>query len=155
MIFEKLFIFNCLSLRSAPICRVPFGLHLGFDVVGQVAEEIDASTLLEFVDGDIFGLASCSVGGPDAQCAVDAILDTQDGYIEVFGHNQSAGGMRHDVLVVYGGCLDYIERVAHIVCVPLVTQAHLQCVPYSTIVSLYLWLHIGEIERLAVLLART
>ena len=65
------------------------------------------------------------------------------------------GTISHDVLVVYGGSLDYIERVAHFVCVPLVTQAYLQCVPYSSVVSLYLWLHVGEIERLAVLLART
>ena len=106
------------------------------------------------------------MGRPDAEgtIGIGLLVVSQQCHIEVFGHD--AGEMKAacwlalflgnlvevflvtDILcLVDGGSLDYIE------CVALASPcAHLlfEVFPYTTVVSMYLGLHVAQVESLVV-----
>ena len=149
-----------------PVIGVYGSFYSLLDAIVEVAEEVDTSALLEFLDGYIVVLALRVVGRPDAEgtIGIGLLVVSQQCHIEVFGHD--AGEMKAacwlalflgnlvevflvtDILcLVDGGSLDHIE------CVALASPcAHLlfDVLPYTPVVSTYLGLHVAQVERLIV-----
>ena len=125
-----------------------FGTFL--EVIGQIAEEVDAREALQFIDAHhvlaqaVAAPVFVDVLHPEAHGFVALAVAAENGHEEVFGHDESLGCLREDLVgIVDGAALADVERVDGLaVVLEIVGDEILHLQPQTCIELVALRLHV-------------
>ncbi len=147
------------GLFEAPGIGSYIAFHLLLNIVGQIAEEVNAGLLFQFINGDDILLQRLTVvvAGlvlyPESHSLITLGVLAEQGHIEILRYGDAVAATA-DVggnvgVAVDGASLADIEGVAEVVAVPVAHLA-LHVLPCADVEAVGLRLHVGQIERLAV-----
>ena len=155
------------GVSESPADGAHLALYAVFDIVGQIAEEVDAGLCFQILDAHgvirqlVVSMIYIGVREPHADrlvisFSVDHLLH-ENGSKEILGDNQFVLNTLQDIFFfVNGTTLTYVHGVCVIEFESVQVVLHLDPKPFILMVGMtsiedaILWLHIGEVESLRV-----
>ena len=148
-----------LGLFEAPGIGSYIAFHPLLNIIGQIAEEVDAGLLFQFINGDDILLQRLTVVvaglvlNPESHGLITLGVLAEQGHIEILRYGDAVAAtadITGDIgLAVDSSALADVEGVAEIVAVPC-SHHVLHILPSAGIEAVDLWLHVGHVECLAV-----